>query len=393
MTSPSADAGAGGIRMAWLGHAAGRRADGLTSYSEQVTVGLERRGAEVYFHHARSDGEEVPGKPAAVVAWPTLNFKTVTLPRPGFRHRMGRWLEENRPDITHCSVSFTLADGWVGERALGVGSATVATFHLPFGTAGTGRAAVMRELHRFWARRLRSYERVIVFSQEHRERLTAVGFSGERLRVVPNAVDVTQFAPGPSRLRSGLLRDAELVIGYAGRLDPEKGVRQLLRAFTMADLGPNARLLLAGNGVLRPMVERAAARDPRVVYRGQVVGVASRTDFWRAVDLFCLPSSAEGLSISMLEAMATGCAVAVTRAGGLPAAGGCGLELDERRLTDSLTERLRQLWTDRATATRLGARCRSEAVHHHSMDAMLDRLMEIYSEIKPDLMTRTQSTP
>ena len=393
MTAPGAEAGDEGLQLAWLGHAAGRRTDGLTSYSEQVTVGLERRGVRIYFHHAGNEGKEVPGNPAEVIAWPTLNFKTVTLPRPGFRHRMSQWLEDHRPDIVHCSVSFTLADGWVGTRGLGLGSGTVATFHLPFGSSGTGRAAVMRELHRFWARRLRSYERVIVFSQEHLERLSRVGFSEERLRVVPNAVDVTQFSPGPSRLRAGTLQGADLVIGYAGRLDPEKGIRQLLRAFRMADPGPGARLLLAGDGVLRPMVQRAAAMDPRVVYLGQVVGVQARTDFWRSVDVFCLPSSAEGLSISMLEAMATGCAVAVTRAGGLQALGGCGLELDEHRLIESLAERMRQMSADREDLSRLGALCRAEAIRHHSLEAMLDHLLDIYAEIKPNQVSRTRPKP
>lgn len=370
-----------GLRLAWLGHASGNRADGLSSYSEQVAGGLQRRGAEVSFHHASSDGAVVPGQPREVISWPTWDFKTVVVSRPGFRPRMTSWLASRHPQVLHCSLSMTLDDGWVGKRARSLGSVTVVTFHLPFGRPGTARASVMRELHRFWAGRLSGYQRVIVFSQDHLERLRRVGVPLERLRVVPNAVDLGLFSPGEGLLRRKRLPEANLVVGYLGRLDPEKGIRPLLEAFGRAGLGPDARLLLAGDGVLRPLVERAAAHDHRIVHLGRLVGVEARVDFWRSIDLFCLPSSAEGLSIAMLEAMATGRAVAVTKAGGLEEAGGGGLELEGGRLADSLTELLREVAGHQELLVEKGSRARSEAVRHHGMETMLDRLLEIYSEL------------
>ncbi len=374
--APAAADGTRPLRVAFLGQAVGRRADGLTSYSEQVVSGLLRRGEEVYFHHALGDGSQVPVDPRHAVAWPTLRFKTVTIPLPGFRPRMQGWLAAHRPDVTHCSLSFTLDDGWVGAAAERVGSARVATFHLPFGQVGTGRALVMRELHRFWARRLSRYQRVIVFTEEHRHRLAEVGVELGRIEVLPNAVDTDRFCPGPSRVRAERLAGSSLVVGFAGRLDPEKGVRELLTGFERARLGPDARLLLAGRGALEGKVRQLADRDPRVVYLGQLEHLRDRVDFWRAVDVFCLPSSAEGLSISLLEAMASGCAVAVTPAGGLPVVAGGGLELDPSRLADAVAERLQE--TSPGRARELGARAREEAVRHHGIDWMLDRLLAIY---------------
>jgi glycosyltransferase involved in cell wall biosynthesis len=372
---------ASGPRLAWLGHATGNRADGLSSYSEQVAGGLQRRGFEVMFHHAAGDGPVVPGHPREVVSWPTWKFKTVTLPRVGFRPAMASWLESRRPQLLHCSLSMTLDDGWVGQRARRLGSATVVTFHLPFGRQRTARAVVMRELHRFWAGRLSSYQRVIVFNQDHRERLARVGVPRERLRVVPNAVDLELFAPGDGVLRAERLAGADLVIGYLGRLDPEKGIRPLLEAFQKAALGPSARLLVAGDGVLRPLVERAAAHDPRIVNLGRLVGVPARADFWRSIDLFCLPSTAEGLSIAMLEAMATGRPVAVTKAGGLSDAGAGAFELDASRLRNSLAGLLQEVSHSRKLLEEKGLLARSEAVRHHGIESMLDRLLEIYSEL------------
>ncbi|MGB9482671.1 MAG: glycosyltransferase family 4 protein [Candidatus Dormiibacterota bacterium] len=367
------------LRVAWFGHAVGARADGLTTYSADVAGGLQERGVEVWFHHATRDGRITPVDEAHRIGWPTWRFKTVTVPRWGFRSRISRWLATTQPDVVHASLSFTLADGWLGRQARASGAATVATFHLPFGRPGSGRAAVMRELHRFWAPRLRPYQRVIVFTEDHRRRLAEVGVDRSRIEVLPNAVDTERFSPGSSTLRRDRLRGASLVVGYAGRLDPEKGVRELLEGFRAAELGPDARLIIAGRGAIEGRVSEAQ-RDPRVIYLGQLLTAHDRLDFWRAVDIFCLPSSAEGLSIALLEAMSSGCAVAATVAGGASSVGGVAIQLDSRSLSGSIADLLTDLRARPEERRRLGQMAREEAVRHHGMAAMLDRLQAIYGE-------------
>lgn len=312
--------------------------------------------------------------------WPTWHFKTVTVPAPGFRRQMRRVLQADLPDIIHCSLSMTLDDGWVGEFGRRLGSATVVTFHLPFGAEGSGRARVMRELHRFWVGRLRPYQRLIVFSDDHRRQLAELGVDPGRIEVVPNAVDTEVFHPGASRLLERSLLGAELVVGYAGRLDPEKGVDALLDGFREAGLGPSARLIVAGGGSLEGSVRAAAAADPRVLYLGQMVGTEDMADFWRAAEVFCLPSSAEGLSISLLEAMASGCAIAATPEGGLAVTDGGGLELDPTNLKSSVAAQLARLATDRELRDRSRAAARSRAVQAYGIDPMLDRLLAIYRQ-------------
>lgn len=342
-------------------------------------AGLRARGFEVWFHHSSQDGAAAANDESHSLAWQTWRYKTVTVPRRGFRAGVRHWLAEVRPDIVHASLSFTLADGWLGRQSRAAGAAAVATFHLPFGRPGSGRALVMRELHRFWAPRLRAYQRVIVFSQEHRRRLAEVGVDQSRIEVVPNAVNTEVFTPGISRLRQDRLRGATLVLGYLGRLDPEKGVRELLEGFRTANLGPDSRLLIAGRGVLESRVIEAA-RNPRIIYLGQLLTLPERLEFWRAVDLFCLPSSAEGLSIALLEAMATGCAVAATPAGGAAAVAGAAVTLTPGALAESIGSLLTKLDEQPGERERLGQGAREEAVRHHGMTAMLDRLLTIYDD-------------
>lgn len=209
--------------------------------------------------------------------------------------------------------------------------------------------------------------------------------------MVPNAVDTDVFAPGPGHLRQSGLPQADLVVGFAGRLDPEKGIRELLAGFRAADLGKGARLLIAGSGSLEQQVRTAASEDPRVVYLGQLRELRARVDFWRSVDLFCLPSSAEGLSLAMLEAMASGCAVAVTPAGGLQTMAGAGLELDPLRLRDSISDQLREVARAPEMARLKGLAARSAAVRHHGLKEMLDRLLSIYQDARAQQASEGES--
>lgn len=379
MDPPTTEVGSP-LRISLLGHASGRRADGLSSYSEQVALGLQRRGCSVFLHHARADGAVVPVPPSQVSAWPTWRFKTVSMPTPGFRSRMRARLAWERPHVTHCSLSFTLDDGWVGGLARELGSATVATFHLPFGAEHSGRGLVMREVHRFWLRRLSHYQRLILFSEPHRQRLIRLGVDPQRVVVVPNAVDTKVFSPGASDTRAERLASGAPVVGYLGRLDPEKGITTLLAGFRDSDLGEGARLVIAGAGSQVGEVRRAAALDQRIVYLGQLVGAESRADFWRASDVFCLPSSAEGLSISLLEAMASGCAVLTTPEGGLAAAGAGALPLDPGQLQQSVAAQLSRLAADPELIESTARRARERAVDRHGMPAMIDHLLSIYRE-------------
>ncbi|HUY56137.1 MAG TPA: glycosyltransferase, partial [Candidatus Nanopelagicaceae bacterium] len=97
-------------------------------------------------------------------------------------------------------------------------------------------------------------------------------------------------------------------------------------------------------------------------------------------DVFCLPSNAEGLSLALLEAMATGCAVAATPEGGAALVGGVAAALDPNALSESVSQQLQFLMQEPGELRRRGVMARGEAERHHGMSAMLDRLLEIYAE-------------
>lgn len=140
-----------------------------------------------------------------------------------------------------------------------------------------------------------------------------------RVRYIPNGVDLARFTPPIARGVLDFGGDGP-VIGTAAALRPEKNMGRLLRAFALLqESGDAARLLILGDGPERPRLEALAANlgiARRVHFQGHVSEPAA---MYRAMDLFCLSSDTEQMPFALLEAMASGLAVASTDVGDVAA--------------------------------------------------------------------------
>ena len=133
-------------------------------------------------------------------------------------------------------------------------------------------------------------------------------FGNADFRVLNNAIDAGKYAfdadiRSTVRHELGLPADA-LVVGHVGRFDPLKNHRFLVEIFEK--MPEDARLLLVGDGVLRPDVEQQAEA---LGIRDRVLFTGVRTDVDRllqAMDVFLMPSLFEGLPVSIVEAQAAG---------------------------------------------------------------------------------------
>lgn len=133
-------------------------------------------------------------------------------------------------------------------------------------------------------------------------------FGGADFRVLNNAIDAGKYAFDADicsavRHELGLSADG-LVVGHVGRFDPQKNHSFLVEIFEK--MPAETRLLLVGDGVLRPNVEQQAAA---LGIRDRIIFTGVRTDVDRllqAMDVFLMPSLFEGLPVSIVEAQAAG---------------------------------------------------------------------------------------
>jgi glycosyltransferase involved in cell wall biosynthesis len=167
-------------------------------------------------------------------------------------------------------------------------------------------------------RSFRSMDAVVAVSRKLATELAASGVDGRIIHTIPNGFDgaLVPVSREEARRRLGL-GEAEICIGWVGRLTPEKGPDVLLDALAFLRDLP-WRLSVVGQGRLRPRLEEQARRlgiDHRVTWHG---GVAGAPTLYRAFDLFALSSRTEGTPMALLEAMAAGVPVVATAVGGVP---------------------------------------------------------------------------
>ena len=135
--------------------------------------------------------------------------------------------------------------------------------------------------------------------------------------VLYNAVDVDEIetmlqTPVVSyRKELGIDKNA-CIITYTGRLIPEKGVMQLVKAFSKLSY-PNKALIIAGDG---PLYEQIKNTDTKGVYLLGKIDFEHIVSLLKETDIFCLPSRSEGFSTAVLEAVAAKCYIITTKTGG-----------------------------------------------------------------------------
>src|SRR5689334_4696795 len=147
-----------------------------------------------------------------------------------------------------------------------------------------------------------------------------VGVPSHRVSQIYNGVDTERFRPLQvrGRIDGCPFGHEDFVVGWVGRMDPVKDLPNLVRGFARATQRSASRLRLAlvGDGPVRSAVEQLVQQEglgERVWLAGERADIA---EVMRGLDCFVLPSLGEGISNTILEAMATRLPVIATRVGG-----------------------------------------------------------------------------
>lgn len=238
-------------------------------------------------------------------------------------------------------------------------------------------------------RNYRTADRFIAVSHYVKEMMIQHGADGKKIVVIPNGVDIDMFAPGAmeaARRELGLPLDSFIVL-FTGNLVPRKGIDVLLKAFEKSSHAyPNSMLLILGDGYDREKLTKLA----------QELGVANQVQFagfrmlpemplwYRACDVFVMPSWAEGLSLSILEAMAAAKPVITS----FPTVGkhdavepGKSGWLTKYGEVDELAAVLEESMNQPQLTNRMGKKARQAAEAQFSWQSIGERTMNIYREV------------
>jgi sugar transferase (PEP-CTERM/EpsH1 system associated) len=243
-----------------------------------------------------------------------------------------------------------------------------------------------------WVRRLYSpvVHRYVALSRDLEGYLTGrVGIAAGRISQIYNGVDTEQFKPAGQQPQPiagcPFVPDRHWLVGTVGRMQGVKSQTLLAHAFVRAlteqpALRDRLRLVMVGDGPLRAQcheILRQAHLEDWAWMPGERRDVA---DVMRGLNCFVLPSLAEGISNTILEAMASALPVLATDVGGnaeLVQHGHSGWVVPSNDVT-AMAQALVQLASGPAVAKTMGLAGRSLALERYSLDAMVASYQRIY---------------
>jgi len=293
--------------------------------------------------------------------------------------RLKKQLDLWQPYILHTHAWGTLCEGFLAAKMARV----PVIVHSEHGTIQQQKRNI--PVQRFvWG----LCTQILSVSKTHRGKIaTTVGFSPEKIKVIPNGVDTRRFSPGRDRDKNKILlgfKPQNKIIGTVGRLVPVKNQQMLIQAFaTFVDRCPDAKLILVGDGPLRNELTQLAS-SLGITHHVHFLGRRSDVPVvLQAMDLFVLPSISEGMSNTILEAMSCGLPVVATNVGGNP-----------EIIRDNATGRLVQSGNVEELATvltflfdhpdqlqEMGRSSRKHIEDNYSIQTMINNYERLYQEL------------
>ncbi len=233
---------------------------------------------------------------------------------------------------------------------------------------------------------LKKTKRIVTVSEDLRRKMAATGVDLSRVNVIPNGIDIDEF--WKPDVRDGKRRalgfsENDIVIGHIARLVPLKNQKFLIALFKgLFNENPTLKLVIVGDGPLNNEL-RSYARDiglaKSIIFLGQRSDIA---ELLSSFDLFVLPSLTEGISITLIEAMAAGIPVIASDVGGNPELiqnGKTGLlvPLDSR---EKWHKTIQGLLADSTKRKTMAERAKTHVHERFSLKAMIDSYCKIYGQ-------------
>ena len=382
--------------IAWLGKKS--PFCGNVTYGLSTTEALRARGHQTSFIHFDNPGSPDSSTTSLLANDPDVSLpylvksQVYTIPSPRAQRELRESLERLQPDLVHASLTLSPLDFRLPELCQQLGVPLVATFHPAFDASLRNLTAGTQQLtYQLYAPALARYDRVVVFSELQADVLARLGVPDDRLAVIPNGVDPQQWwppctpVPGTSNANSRrMLRDrlgSDRIFLYMGRISTEKNVEALLKGWKLVN-PKGCKLVIVGDGPLRTTLQNAHSSDS-VLWWGYESDLASRVALMQEAEVFVLPSLVEGLSIALLEAMASGCACLATDAGadGEVLADGAGIVLSTQGVTTQLRTLLPVLRDQPVLTHELGQRARQRVLERYTLSSNIDALEGLYNQL------------
>ena len=302
---------------------------------------------------------------------------------PAALRRLAALMRERRIEIVHSHMYRANVPATVAARLAGVPVVWGQVHNV--GTWETRRQALMDRLLSGWRTGM-----IAVSGRVRDDVVRTLRLPPERVRVIYNGVDIDRFAAARARRDTIRAREgaapADAVFLFAARLVEQKRCADFLDALARLQSAPAAgapplHAWILGDGPLRPDIEARVRALPDPTAAGLLGRRDDVEEFMAAADAFVLPSTREGFSNALIEALAAGLPAIATDVGGNAEAVRDGIDgfilppLNPGRLAAAIET----LWRDAPLRNRLATSAAARA-RDFSLDAMARAVEQLYAE-------------
>jgi glycosyltransferase involved in cell wall biosynthesis len=287
-------------------------------------------------------------------------------------------IEHLRPDIIHGESHLFLPSVQALKKANRLNLPYVVTIHGVFADRGLIINTAQKTYLYAIGEVFKKANKIICLTSNDATEIIKYGFSSEKIRLIPNAVDTQRFKP--------LDNPDEKLIVWTGRYVPEKGVEYLLEAakFVQKDF-PGVKFLLIGYGPEKIKLMRLASEYEvlfKSVFFSQRMSRNEIAKILGKASLFVCPSLKEGMPLSVLEAMACGLPVvgfAVSGVSDLVVNGKTGFLVTARN-SRALADKILTLLKDKRLMKTFSFCAREIATEKYAWNTVLTNLETVYRE-------------
>jgi len=292
--------------------------------------------------------------------------------------KLARLLKEKHIDIIHTHNFSPNFYGSIAGRLSGV-SKIITTQHNKrfFEEFNKKRLLVFRTLYYL-------NHKIVFVSKDAKDlAIKTINIPSRKVTVIHNGIDVNRFRPkvkDKALLNEFRIKD-EFIIGTVGRLSKEKNIVTVLKAFKQVlKKKNNIKLLIVGDGSEKATLVKESSRlniDSQVIFAGYREDIP---DLLNIMDIFVMPSLTEGISLTLLEAMATEKPVIVTKVGGnveIIDDGYSGIFVKPGDI-EGIVDKLNDLFSDPLKKRQIAFNARQKVLKDFSLESMVNKYTSLY---------------
>lgn len=310
--------------------------------------------------------------------------RVVLIPRrPGKDWRLifklANFIRKEKIDVVHTHGETPWFYGALAAKVAFCSVRCITTIH---GYGGGDRTSVSN--YRLWKFLARLTDKIVVVADNLRGEMVQVGFSQHQVATILNGVALNRDIKNQQKRSQWGLKDSHFVIGIVARLAPIKNHPLLFQVFALlVKKYPDVRLVVVGDGPENMNLKQLATNlnlENRIIFCGEQQQAHS---FYPLFDVFVLPSLSEGISMTLLEAMAAQVPVVASAVGG-----NCEIISDtESGLlfpsedVDNLFDRLKRLHDSKDLREKLSINGLKRLQESFDIQVMIQNYLQVYDDV------------